>query len=558
MSTLNIGGRSLATLYPSLWLCDTRGDVYVLKNLEKYADSYISRLQRRSFMTEEKPPDLQHLESPTPPLTPSPEWVKAGSGFSSVAAGFEGLVCAIHSGILYIRMGVSHDTPEGKMWTKIICDATKVAVGRDCIARKTSRGGFHIVNLREQYDSCSVSAIQDWTSINVDQLRELQPREANGVSLEDTTTDEHLLLDDKDRLFIVAPSGVIYCCLEPYSNDQCNIQWNTVLPAPAIISNRISRAVRSMLSYVPYAFGGRNKALFSQVCVGKGTLWCIRADKNDIWQLVASDFSTSRGVTELKTNWLQVSIPAQDERLYLLAASKSAVDGVYAVMVKNSNRHGVIVAYSLNQSDHVRVEIDLPSQHDPVCLVMAQTLYSGPPANYAPTPSLSGRQMSDNDICCENGECYFCQRRQQEPVILTRSMFAGPPGDYGMDVEEHQTSLPASILGKRSHPESLNNQFGAARGQGSGTSSVAMEEHRPKQRRVSDRYSKLYTLEGVEFQRDPHYYPNVRQVEECFYYVYWAPEICIFFHLILSFMQLPDPSILCNPLPQEDIDTMVS
>jgi hypothetical protein len=53
--TLNLGGRSLATLYPSLWLCDVKGDIYLLKNLEQYADSYASHLQSQSFVTEEIP-----------------------------------------------------------------------------------------------------------------------------------------------------------------------------------------------------------------------------------------------------------------------------------------------------------------------------------------------------------------------------------------------------------------------------------------------------------------------------------------------------------------------
>jgi hypothetical protein len=518
MSTLNLGGRSLATLYPSLWLCDVKGDVYVLKNLEQYSDSYVSRLQSQSFVTEEKPPDLQDLESPTPPLTPSPEWVKVGNGFSSVAAGFEGLVCGIYSSSLYIRMGVRHDKPEGKRWTQIICNATRVAVGKDCIARKTSQGDLHIVNIRDQYNNCNVSSIQNWTHINVHHLREMQQQEANGLSLEDITTDEHLLLDDRDRLFVVAPSGVVYCCLDPYSNDCGDAQWNTVIPAPPI-NNRISHFMRSLYSYVR----GRNESIFSQVCVGKGALWCVRADNSDIWQLVVSDFKTSGGVAELRANWSSVSIPAQDERLSLLAASKSAVDGVYAVMVKNSNGRGVIVSHSLNQVGSGRVEIELPSQHNPVCLVVALTLHSAPAACYAPTPSLRGRQISD-DICCENGECSFCQQRQQEPDILTRSMFASPPTDYRMDVEEQrQQGLPgpASILGKRPRQESLNgslneyHQLSIARGHGSGSSSVAMEEHGTKRRRHSDRYC---PLEGVQFQRDPHYYPNVCKVQVCLLY----------------------------------------
>ena len=486
----------------------------MLKNLEKYADGYISRLQFNSFLTEERPPDLQHLESPTPPLTPTPEWIKIGSGFSSVIAGFEGLVCATsnkYSGSLYVRMGVSHDVPEGTRWTKIICTATQVAVGKDCIARKTSQGDLHVVNIREEYDNCSVSTIQTWTPINVHHLRELQQREANRLSLEAIIRDEYLLLDERDRLFIVAPSGVVYCCLEPFS-DNYDTLWNTVFPAPPGINPK-STLFRNLYSYLPFTGrSGANSGVFRQVCVGKGALWCVQADNSDVWQLVLSDFHTSGGVSDLRANWSRVSVPAEEERISLFAASKSTVDGIYAVMVKNSNGRGVIAAYSLNLADSGRIEVELPSSHDPSCLVIALTLHSASAANIALTPPPKARK-TDKDICCEHGECSFCQRRQREPSILTVSMFARPPDSRMDTMEEQQHGItPPSILGKRSHPESLSNEF-ELRGGGCGAScSTAVVEQRPKRRRVSGRYPKLDVycpLEGVKFQRDPHYYPNV-------------------------------------------------
>lgn len=499
----------------------------MLKNLEKYSDDYVSYLQSRSFSTEEKPPDLQHLESPTPPLTPTPEWIKAGSGLSSVVAGFDGLVCATsnkHSGSLYIRMGVSHATPEGSSWTKIICAATRIAVGKDCVVRKTLQGDLHIVNVRGEYDNCSVSTIQNWTPINVHHLREIQQQEANHLSLQAIISDEHLLLDERDRLFIVAPSGVVYGCLEPYSNDY-DAQWIKVSSAPPI-GNQTPRILRGLYSLL--GFRGRNEAnngIFSQVCVGKGVLWCVRADNNDVWQLVLSDFNTSGGETELRTNWSCVSIPAQDERISLLAASKSTVDGIYAVMVKNSNGRGVVVAYSLNRTGSSRVEVGLPSLHDPACLVIALTLHSASGASNAPTPSKAHR--ADNDICCENGECSFCQRRQEEPSIVS------PPGSR-MDVEEQ--GLPFSILGKRPRPESnesLNEYQLSITGAGS-SSNFVVEEHRPKRRRVSDRYPRLDTyydrlLELVKVEC----FPNVCKLEIWWGIKFGVLVVCLYNHVFL-------------------------
>ena len=506
----------------------------MLKDLEKYVDSCVSRLQFKSFLTEEKTPHLEHLQGQQPPhatpsSTPTPEWIKVGSGFDSIAAGFQGLVCATSirdSGSLYIRMGVAHDAPEGTSWAKIICEAIQIAVGKDCIVRKTSKGDLHVVNVREEYDNYSVSMIQTWIPINVHHLREIQQQEANGLSLQAIIQDEHLLLDERDRLFIVAPSGIVYGCLEPYSNDY-DSQWVAVSPAPPIGNVRPS-FLRSLYSFLTFSKNKASDGIFSQVCVGKSALWCVRADNYDLWQLLLSNFITSGGVTELKATWSHVPVPAEDERISLLAASKSTVDGIYAVMVKNSNGRGVIVAYSLNQTGSERVPIELPSFNDPKCLVIALSLQSAT-NNIA---SVSKARRIGKDICCENGDCSFCQN--QKHSILTRPLFPSPP-DSRMEAEEQ--GLPYSILGKRSHPDS----------------NESSNEPRPK-RRHSDRYPPPYCpLEGVIVQRNPQSiiddHPNVCRAMNI---------ISRMIVLILPLLQLPDPSVLHNPLPQEHIDTMVS
>ena len=474
----------------------------MLNNLEKYVDSYVSSLQFKSFLAEERTPHLEHLEGhpSTPPITPTPEWVKVGSGFDSIAAGFQGLVCATSikdSNSLFIRMGVSQCAPNGVSWEKIIGETAQVAVGKDCIVRRTCMGDLYIANVREYYYNCTENLVPDWTPVNVYGLRQLiiqqQGRAVDESYLQSVIQSKHLLLDERDRLFIVAPSGVVYGCLEPYLRDESSTQWITVSRAPPIENPRPS-IIYNLYSW----FRGKSKengGIFSQVCIGKGVLWCVRAYNCELWQLVLSDFITSGGATELRSNWSHVPIPAEDERISLLAASKSTVDGIYAVMVKNSNGHGVIVAYSLNQTGSGRVEVEPPSLGEPVCLVIGQTLGSAA-ANSTVAPSKPRR--IGNDMCCENGDCSYCQN--PEHSIFPRRLFPSPP-DSRMEVEEPGSS--SSILGKRPHPES----------------NESSNESRPK-RRHSDRYPRLdtyyYLLEGVMVQRNPQYgaddHPNVCRI----------------------------------------------
>ena len=420
-------------------------------------------------------------------------------------------------------MGVSYYAPEGTSWAKIICEATQIAVGKDCIVRRTSLGNLYIANVREEYNNCTKNLVPNWTLINVYSLRQLlieQHGKANELSLQAVINSEHLLLDERDRLFIVAPSGAVYGCLEPGSNDDNNAQWVLVSQAPRIDNLRPS-FLRNLFSWLR----GKNKesdGIFSQVCVGKSSLWCVRADNSELWQLVLCDFATSGGVSELRANWSAVPpIPAEEERTSQFAASKSTVDGIYAVMVKNSNGRGVIVAYSFNQAGNTRVNIKLPSLDNPTCLVVSLTLRSSVNNTVSANNMASASKVHrmDTDICCENGDCHFCRNVQR--IIVPGMIQLSSPLNSRMEMEEQGTH--SGILGKRPHPELADEtvtetQVAVATSRGNASTS-SVEEHRPKRRR-SDRYPRLDTydclLEGVEVQRNPQYtindYPNVSMV----------------------------------------------
>ena len=472
---MSAAGPSLPTLYSSLWLCDDAGGVYVLKNLEKYVDGCITCLQHESYLNERNYLG-EHASPPPPPPAPSLDWVSVGTEFSCIAAGFDGIVCGIRRSELYIRLGVSAVVPEGICWSKIICGAVQVAVGRDCIARKDREGRLFVANVRKEYDLCNSReqrlVLENWNGVSTNRLEELIIEQSGD---DKTSTQftliklEHFLLDHRDRLFVVLQSGAVYGCLAPCSSSEDVVSWTRVAKPPPVENRK-----PGLLQNLYWWFGpGKEKTkegLFSQVCTGKSSFWCARSDNyNELWQLVVCDVATFNGVSKLKTNWSKVDLPTEDERAVLVAASKSMLDGIYTVMLKNSNGRRVIVAISLNQTSNGRVEIDLPSLHDPRTLVAA--LCSDHPSNSI-RPQ---HHRSDSDLCCENGDCEFCQRAQPLHIPQANSLKI-----------EREASV--SILGKRPHPDT---QLGKASPSTSG---------RAKRRQLDPR---MLLIEGVEIQLNP-------------------------------------------------------
>ena len=476
MSGESASGPRLATLHSSLWLCDDAGGVYVLKNLEKYVDSRADHLQYQIYLKESS--HLGKHKPPPPPLPPPAlEWIQVGREFNSIAAGFEGIVCGLKHSNLYIRMGVSARVPQGTVWSKIICAASQVAIGKDCIARKDGNGRLFVANVRNEYNLHTTSSqplvLENWSDISMSSLEEVMGQQLGSTSessLQPPVEIVHFLLDHKDRLFIVLPSGVVFGCLEPTSED--NSRWIRAAGPPPI-QNPKPGFLKNLYSYIR---GEKAKEdIFSQVSAGRSSLWCTRSDNHcELWQLVVSDCATFEGVTDLKTDWSTVLLPAEDERAVLVAASKSAPDGIYAVMVKNCNGRGVIMAFSLNQSDKGRVRIELPSPHDPTYLVAALCSYS-PSSSTQPH-----HHRVESVVCCESGDCEFCQNAR-----TPRETLFSPFGQ-----------IP-NILGKRPHPDA---HLGEA-----STSSIGRvgesEEHHVAKRKCLDPRALL--LEGVEVQQKP-------------------------------------------------------
>ena len=425
-------------------------------------------------------------------------------------AGFEGLVCAFKRSELYIRLGVSCNDLQGSSWIKIVCEATQVAVGKDCIVRKTNVGSLFVANVRKEYNPGTIGMFYpSWHPVSMCSLGELMSQQTmEWQSTAEPSTQaviefEHVLLDHQDRLFIVMPSGTVYGCLAPFSENNAN--WIKVSQPPPIKNRR-----PGFLQYLYSWVGGRRKKedikedIFSQVCVGKESLWCVRTDNCEVWQLSLSDFTTSQGEFQLKADWSKVAIPAEDERAALLSASKCRGDGVYTVMVKNSNRSGLLVAFFLNQSSSKRVEIVLPSQCDPSsCKSLAIALDISPPSNNQHTHSHSPSLPRVDVVCCENGDCHFC--RNAQAFCFPRLIY--PNHQYPRTEEGQALPSTSSILGKRPHPESVTEAQLATSSSSSISSSVGYYNvmYRSKRRRTehSQLGERCFLLEGVQIQSKP-------------------------------------------------------
>lgn len=491
------GAPALATLYSSMWLCDDAGDVYVLKNLDSYVDGAVACLQYESCLNEKSKLKLEAVPA-APPPKPALEWLKVGSNFTNVVAGFEGIVCGLQQpSEAVIRLGVNATLPEGTSWSKIIGRAVKVAVGKDCVARMDDNGRLFVANVRQEYDLCNTKmkylVLDHWKSIIP--LSEGVPGMAGEP--EPSINYKHLLLDHKDRLFVLTQSGEVYGCVEPCSEDSA--VWVKVSSVPPI--NKKPGFLQNLFSISRFR-GTDKEDVFNQVCVGKGSLWCLEAENCTLWHLVMSDFSTSTGVSELKTNWTSVKIPTEDERALLLSASKSIVDGIYTVMTKNSNGCKVIVAFSLNQADKGRVEIALPTCHDVKSLEILLNSDSLPASHLYPK-----LPHSDADVCCENGDCEFCRNAS---MLHIPSMPCSTAEEMGRGM--------GSLLGKRPHPD---HQLEATSTAGEGSwydTADTWQEHHPKRRHMEgpDDKTPFRLIDGIQIEINPRFktdYPNVRMTE---------------------------------------------
>ncbi len=398
-----------------IWLCDEQGNVHVLRDLEMYTASVNPNLSIKETATTE-------IDPPTLP-SPGPPWSKEGAGFSTVVGGYSGIVCGIQNAELCVRLGVTHDNPLGNSWSKMYCKATDIAVGSYFVVRRTQSGALFTVDL-------STIDLTKKKSLLILNWQGIPPCPSDVWNNDDSEACAPTLisLDKYDNFFLIDSTGNV--CM--YSSlGSRHASWSKVCSAPSIGKRW------GILKWLTFWREDEQRGQLSRVSPGKQSVWCSMKNSSPrvFWQLVLS-YIQSKADLKLKTNWTRIEIPFEDE-MVSFCADKCEVSGIVCA-VKTEDTTETLLKYCLNfNSDEAKnvspLVISGPFSSCKSISICRTSVTSTSSSNHlsvragilrVSTGSTStGRVTSDlkqersSDVCCENGDCYYCQQAATQPSV---------------------------------------------------------------------------------------------------------------------------------------------
>ena len=375
-------------------------------------------------------------------------WVKVDSGFDQIQAGYSGLVCGLKECNVYVRTGVSHDTPMGSGWSVVNCSASEISVGKNCVVRKSDDGTLYMTNITSSLSEPVF--LPNWIPIPQCDIEHTKT-----IYLGEEIKFQYAILDSNDRLFALTSAGEVfgyYSLLDV--NDR---SWQVVCKPPPVETDKGGIGQR-LLSW----WKGDQDVLFSHVGVGKGCLWCVREKGNgEVWQLVVSEFTMTNGKLELKPNWVKFQLPINDSIVQL--CEDKCTSGELFVVCKNEMEETELVFCSLNKDKpKAKVVIGLPKSCENVslksiaiCQTQTDTFRATPPPSKKPNvsslyPSIGA--LEDSDYCCLNGDCSFCRIANEEGSLITIPSILMPPE------LESKTETQTIPLASRAENGSVNEQ----------------------------------------------------------------------------------------------------
>lgn len=292
------------------WVCDDSGGLYIFRNINVHSRNRVSA-------------DLKC------------GWTNVDRGFRSVYAGYSGLVCGIKNSTLYIRKGVTSDNPIGTEWAQHECDILKIMLGKVCIVRKSSRGNMYVAQI-----GSTTTEMLDWKSI-----LPLDDGEREDQSVGEV--DYHHVVDDEDRLFSITGGGEVYCC-ELRSGE---LLWSLISGPPPHLAKSAG-----FVGWVSSFWTTQRDDWISTVSFGVSSLWCLRKDCNEIWQLVTSWLNRTP-----KVNWVKTELPLSgEEKIISLSACKCTKDGLYLI-VEDEGHYRMVFCSLSSRCD--MAEIGLPTRY---------------------------------------------------------------------------------------------------------------------------------------------------------------------------------------------------
>ena len=442
-----------------LWAVNSEGSVYVLQDVGAWLSSVRSN-------------EVLHGAGTTPHADNWTTRDTVDGRFDRVVCGAGGLVCAKRDKILYIRRGVTYDNPLGTAWTKALCDARDLSVGRDCIVRRTSKDQLFVADSLDLSSSGSVF-LPHWDSV---------------PSCEAVETHQMFTLDSRDNLFLLSPSsGEVHICPNLTSSPSQDLKWRKLTDGPPAAKNQSL----SLLNILGWRKSGSKTNTFTSVTSGDSCLWCLGSDGRDVFQLVLNygrnsgrkrksreGGGSSTQLLDIEGSWKRFELPEKDEAT-VTSADWTELDVFYCLVKENRS----IVSYAVLQEESSRVEIPNPAgatqrwKSISICVVsepdtknlsrtgenaLLESLH--PQKFYASIyPKLPARE--DFDMCCEDGDCEFCRSQstitsgswlsgigeEEEEGMLTESSEEGEGGGVTVSGRSLGEEGPPASKKRKSH-----------------------------------------------------------------------------------------------------------
>ena len=279
-------------------------------------------------------------------------------------------VCGIDmSNCLAARTGVAYDSPIGKKWSLSSQKIKKLAIGLKYLAVLTTDG------------RTLTCMIPDYI---VRDVIELEFTEIQSFS----TDIVHIIMDTKDVLYCVSSFGEVHVCRD-ISKDGSPLHWEFFTKPPSIA--RRGGFLSSLFA--------SNKILFIDVAVFDEQIFFLRAEPQEIWQLVVTEILFG-DKTQYKSSWNCFKFKPHSPKLSLIATNPLSKQELFGV----SENGNTILALDLQGKFITITEMPFHGCGD----IVITSLSSCHLKQDVPIPKIYPK-LPKLQRCCETGDCPLCQ-----------------------------------------------------------------------------------------------------------------------------------------------------
>ena len=270
---------------------------------------------------------------------------------------------------LALRTGVAYDSPMGKKWSLSSQSVKKLAIGSKYLAILTNDG---------RTLTCVVpgTIVRDVTELDFSEISS-PPKDI-----------VHIIMDSKDVVYSITLFGEVQVC-RGVGGENSPLKWEFFSKPPSLARRG---------GFLSSLFASK-KPLFIDVAVFDEQMFFLRADPQEIWQLVVTEILFG-SKTQYRSSWNCFKFKARSQKLSLIASNPMNNNELFGV----SEDGNALLRLDLQGKSITISEMPFHGCGDITITSLSAchlTQDSIVPKIYPKLPKL--------DVCCENGECTFCQ-----------------------------------------------------------------------------------------------------------------------------------------------------